>query len=109
VTLLYDVRQDGSPEVGKTLPIIRTKAVADNTPLVAAKTKVVASRKLPPITPKPVETQNNGSKYYHPKLSVTKFCSVCFKPFSAKRKDATICSPQCRMKAMRENKQLRMI
>lgn len=106
--LLYDVKIDGSPEIGKTLPIIRTRTGADKTVLVATKTKTCASKELPSVKENCQNGLKQATKRYQCKLSVTKTC-FCGNTFTAKREDAVFCSPRCRMKAMRENKQLRMI
>jgi hypothetical protein len=39
-----------------------------------------------------------------PRLSVTRSCEVCGSPVTAKRTDATLCSPACKQKAYRERK-----
>jgi hypothetical protein len=109
VTLLYDVKVDGRPEVGKTLLIIRTKAGADSTPLVSTKVKVAASRKLPTVKESRQKGQKQALIKHRCKLSVTDYCFECGRPFRHKREDAMFCSGKCRIKAMRENRQLRMI
>ena len=60
------------------------------------------------VVQQPAKPKISKSKRYICKLSVTKACFICQGSFTAKRVDALFCSPKCRMKAMRENHQLKM-
>ncbi|MBN1366604.1 MAG: hypothetical protein JW967_01585 [Dehalococcoidales bacterium] len=77
--LLFDIDRDGKPAMGKWTPLVADESVLRQ----------------------PAKPKIKPAKRYQCKLSVTKRCFICKKPFKAKREDAECCSPRCRMAKMR--------